>query len=284
MAWNLTATVNRYLTESEPEYTKQKKYYEDAHAKERAAMDAVQAASDTSLKQTRDNALRQAYVSRRQNERSMPATLAAQGINGGMAETTASSILRGYQNARNAANSQYSQDKTTLDTNYNANVATLGSKYAQYLADLETRRRDDALAKAQIDYQQYQAAEDLRLQREQLEQERKQQEQALKLEQERWAQELQLARDQFAWEQQQAAQAAAAASGGGSSGGSSSSGGGSSSGSRSSSSGSVSREPVRQDVGNYVPYQSPGYIAQKGELRGPGTWQRLPDGRWKRTA
>ena len=170
----------------EDQYTEKKKNLNDAWDKEQTSLDEQKKAADERNLETRNEALRQAFISRKQNERSMPGLMTAQGLSGGPSETAIASVMRGYQNTRNAANKEYGTNQTTLDTDYSSSNTTLGSKYAQLLNDLQTQRTNDAVTQAQL---QYQAA----LQQEQIEWEKEQ------------------------IRQQQAAQAAAAASGGSSS-------------------------------------------------------------------
>lgn len=66
---------------------------------------AMQSAYDRSATQVNDaakNALREAYINRMQTQRTMPQQLAALGIHGGMAETTAARLNNNYADNRNA--------------------------------------------------------------------------------------------------------------------------------------------------------------------------------------
>jgi hypothetical protein len=137
----------------EDQYNTQKQALEDEQAKEKAVLDEQKRVADTRLLDTRNEALRQAYISRMQNQRDMPGLMAAQGLSGGASETAIASIMRGYQNSRNAANKEYGTNQTTLDTDYNANSSTLGTKYTQLLNDLQNQRNNDAIAQAQLQYQ-----------------------------------------------------------------------------------------------------------------------------------
>ncbi|BDF57514.1 hypothetical protein CE91St36_03310 [Christensenellaceae bacterium] len=152
MAVNWEDIFNQKWAEGQSGYEEQKKAYEDAHRGEQAAIDAQLKASTDKIAQTRDEALRQAYISKRQNEKTMPSLLAANGMTGGANETSVASLLRNYQNARNAANNSYASSEKDLRTNYDTNTATLGSRYANLLAQLQQKRRDDAIAQAQFAY------------------------------------------------------------------------------------------------------------------------------------
>jgi hypothetical protein len=66
---------------------------------------AMQSAYDRSATKVNDaakNALREAYINRMQTQRTMPQQLAALGIHGGMAETTAARLNNNYADNRNA--------------------------------------------------------------------------------------------------------------------------------------------------------------------------------------
>lgn len=159
-------------------YGDQEKYINDAQTKEQGALDTQRAEGIKNLTNTRDQNLQQAYITRRQTERDMPGLLAAQGLKGGATETAVSSILRNYQNTRNAANNRFSQDQSALDTTYATNKAELGSKYANMLAELQQTRRNEAYQQAQFAYQAAQAEEAARLERERFEWEKQQAEEA----------------------------------------------------------------------------------------------------------
>jgi len=71
-----------------------------------------------------DNALKQAYINRMQNQRTMQQNLAAQGLSGGASETTLGNLLNAYSNSRN-----------NIETNRTSNIADLGNTYANNLAN-----------------------------------------------------------------------------------------------------------------------------------------------------
>ena len=144
MAVDWNAIYEQKWNELAGGYGDQEKYINDAQAKEQGALDTQRAEGIKNLTNTRDQNLQQAYITRRQAERDMPGLLAAQGLKGGATETAVSSILRNYQNTRNAANNRFSQDQSALDTTYATNKAELGSKYANMLAELQQTRRNEA--------------------------------------------------------------------------------------------------------------------------------------------
>lgn len=178
MAVDWNAIYEQKWNELAGGYGDQEKYLSDAQAKEQGALDTQRAEGIKNLTNTRDQNLQQAYITRRQAERDMPGLLAAQGLKGGATETAVSSILRNYQNTRNAANNRFSQDQSALDTTYATNKAELGSKYANMLAELQQTRRNEAYQQAQFAYQAAQAEEAARLERERFEWEKQQAEEA----------------------------------------------------------------------------------------------------------
>ena len=180
MAVNWDEVWQQKWEEGQKGYDEQAQAYNDAKAKEQSALDAQLKASADKIAQTRDSALQQAYITKRQNERTMPSLLAANGMTGGASETSAASLLRNYQNSRNSANSAYASGEKDLRTNYDTNTATLGSKYANLLAELQQKRRDDAIAQAQFAY-------NAQVQKEQQEEEKR-----------RWEAEMDLQKQQLA--------------------------------------------------------------------------------------
>lgn len=212
MAVSWETEFEKQWNEGQAGYDKQAQEYDNAKRQEQAALDAQFKAGTDSLAKTRDNALRGAYISRRQNESSLPSMLSANGISGGATETATASLLRNYQNARNSANSAYSEGESGLRNTYNTNAATLGSKYATMLAELQQKRRDDAIAKAQFAY-------NAAVEKERMEEEQR-----------RWEEEMAFQRKQY----EDRLAASRASSSGGSSGSSSRSSSSSSTGSSSS--------------------------------------------------
>lgn len=111
---------------------------------------------DTQIKKLADQqsqTKQDAYVARRLAEKNMTQFLAAQGINGGMAETTASNIYNDQLKAQNKANSAFSAASTEVGNAYSSNLASLKAKWAQAIGDAETKKREDSFQKAQWAYQ-----------------------------------------------------------------------------------------------------------------------------------
>lgn len=228
--WNTIYTQK--WNDSQKDYSEAEAAYKKAQADEQKALDQSLAAGRTQLANTRDEALRQSYITKRQNEREMPALLKANGINGGASETSAASLLRNYQNSRNSANNSYTQGDTDLTNNYNQNTAALGSRYNTLLAELLQKRKDDTWNQTQFAYNAAQQEEEIARQKAQQEEEKRRWEIQLQLDRDKLAEETRRWEAEMEFQRQQAAAAAAASSGGGYSGGGGYySGGGSGSGS-----------------------------------------------------
>lgn len=145
------------LTETyKPDYEK----IEAQKAAEQKALDTERNRQQGILDKNLWNANQQAYITRMQAQRDMPAQLAAQGIRGGATETTLNNLYNNYLNARNTAKASYDDSTGALSSNYNTNLASLGSKYAQMMAQLDSEKRTQALTLAQQKYQQALAEEE----------------------------------------------------------------------------------------------------------------------------
>lgn len=96
----------------------------------------------------REQAMRDAYVSQQKAMRDMPVTLAAQGIRGGMTESTYGNLLKTYQNSRNAATTSYNQQYGDLTQNYQNNMTELENAYRKNISDIKAAQNADAWARA----------------------------------------------------------------------------------------------------------------------------------------
>jgi hypothetical protein len=102
---------------------------------------------------TDDNAakLRELYVNKMLNARDMAQLMTAQGLTGGMTETTNANMLNNYMNNRNKENNVFKRALADLLAghesnmaealaNYNDHVANARNNYANYLSQLEMNR------------------------------------------------------------------------------------------------------------------------------------------------
>lgn len=141
------------FNESSRGYEEQKKQYEDAMAAEQAALQKRYDTAKANAKDDLEKANQQAYIARVMAEKNMPQRLAAQGITGGMTETTASNIFRNYLNSRNAANTAYTKAAADLESGYMSDRTNIQSGWTQKMADLNAQRQAQALEQAKLAYQ-----------------------------------------------------------------------------------------------------------------------------------
>lgn len=156
------------------------------------ALDTAKAAEEQKLGQTRDETLRQAYVTREMNKKDLPAIMANMGLTGGITETAGNDLLRDYRNSSNSANKSYNASATDLANAYGVNVANLTSRYGERLLEALQNRTNTATNSANIRAQIQQAEEQAAEARRQFDEEQK------------------LIKEQWEWQKAQAAAAAAA--------------------------------------------------------------------------
>lgn len=131
----------------------QRRQYESAMQAEELALQQNKNTAVANAGKDFENASQQAYITRTMAEKNMPQRLAAQGITGGMAETTNANIFRDFLNSKNAANTAYSKAKTELENNYMNSSAGIRSSWTQKMADLDAQQRSQALEQARFAYQ-----------------------------------------------------------------------------------------------------------------------------------
>ena len=104
-------------------------------AQERARREALGYAQ-SSVSQNSDEALRQAYIQSRIAQRDMPQQLAAQGISGGLSESTLASLQNQYGENRNELEQARQQALAQLASEYAAGAATDASTYNTQIANI----------------------------------------------------------------------------------------------------------------------------------------------------
>lgn len=104
-------------------------------AQERARREALGYAQ-SSVNQNSDEALRQAYIQSRKAQRDMPQQLAAQGISGGLSESTAASLQNQYGENRNELEQARQQALAQLASEYASGAATDASTYNTQIANI----------------------------------------------------------------------------------------------------------------------------------------------------
>lgn len=85
--------------------------------------------------QTRDAALRQAYINKMQSQQNLNKSLTQQGIRGGATETSNLRLATAYGNQRAAANSDYANSVTSINRGIDQNIA-------DYTSDMQSRAEE----------------------------------------------------------------------------------------------------------------------------------------------
>lgn len=122
-------------------------------AQERARREALGYAQ-SSVNQNSDEALRQAYIQSRMAQRDMPQQLAAQGISGGLSESTAASLQNQYGENRNELEMARQQALAQLASEYAAGAATDASTYNTQIANILGQQAQQNAALQQWGYEQ----------------------------------------------------------------------------------------------------------------------------------
>lgn len=86
------------------------------------------------VNQDADRSLQEAYISRMQAQRTLPQMLSAQGITGGLSETTAAGLLNNYGNSRNSIETGRAQNLASLLNTYQTGKAEAEQNYNTLLA------------------------------------------------------------------------------------------------------------------------------------------------------
>lgn len=114
----------------------------------------------TKIAAERENRLRQAYAVRRNAEKDLRTSLRAQGAEQGAAESTLADLYREYRKERSAAHADHDASVSELYRGYRSNLTDLSAKYAQLIAELSQKRREQALKQAQFAYQSLRAEQE----------------------------------------------------------------------------------------------------------------------------
>lgn len=102
--------------------------------------------SKTNVNNQADQALKEAYINKMLSQRNLAQNMAAQGISGGLSETTQAGLMNNYGNARNNIETVRGSDLTSLENTYQNNLASALQKYNGQLAE-------DAAQRAQYEIQ-----------------------------------------------------------------------------------------------------------------------------------
>jgi len=101
--------------------------------------------------------LKQAYINKVLQEKNLDQSLAAQGLSGGATETTKASMSNNYGNARNEINRTTNNNLSTLEGEYNQNLAQALQAYNTAVANAQLQKAqqemeiENALVNGQLD-------------------------------------------------------------------------------------------------------------------------------------
>lgn len=87
-----------------------------------------------------ENSLREAYINSMLQKKDLRQRMAAQGLNGGMTETTMSSLSNNYSNARNNIDTTRNKSLADLSQTYNNNVAEAQRQYNSAVQNLAMQK------------------------------------------------------------------------------------------------------------------------------------------------
>ncbi len=98
------------------------------------------------VNQDADRSLQEAYLARMQAQRTLPQLLSAQGITGGLSETTAAGLLNNYGNSRNNIETGRAQNLASLLNTYQTGKAEAEREYNTLLAQAYDQLQQDQAA------------------------------------------------------------------------------------------------------------------------------------------
>lgn len=93
-----------------------------------------------------EQALREAYITKMQNQRDLNQRLAAQGLNGGATETTMARLANQYGNSRTDVNNTRNRSLAGINQTYAEQLASALQAYNQAMANLEMQRLNAELS------------------------------------------------------------------------------------------------------------------------------------------
>lgn len=96
--------------------------------------------SQQSINDDAAKSLKEAYINKMLSQRNMAQNLAAQGLGGGMSETSQASLLNNYGSSRNNINTTAAKSLSDLQQEYNTNVAKAQQQYNSALSDLAAQK------------------------------------------------------------------------------------------------------------------------------------------------
>ena len=94
--------------------------------------------------------MQELYIINEQNKRTLPQQLAAQGMHGGLTESSMVDLANAYQKSRNQQNQTYQDALADLSLDYNKNRNTINAQIAA--AQAQAQAQLEAQAQAQPEW------------------------------------------------------------------------------------------------------------------------------------
>ena len=130
------------ITYVAPEYDEKKyrqgidtSFYNNAINNYKAQAEKQRATELGEAQKNQQSALKQAYISRLQNQKNLNQNLAQSGIRGGATETSNLNLMNQYATARQAANTDYANSVNQINQNIDRNIF-------DYQSDMESRAEE----------------------------------------------------------------------------------------------------------------------------------------------
>ncbi len=136
---------NKYITDLGSNYNKSVENHNNMKAGDIASLTQARDYQQGLLNNLNAEAQKAAYIQKRQNEKSLPLIMAAQGFTGGMTESAATELMSAYQNARIKNDGELSKNTAALGQTYNTNVSDANKYYASILSQLENAYNKDKM-------------------------------------------------------------------------------------------------------------------------------------------
>ena len=134
----LQDSLNQSIAARQAAYDKSEQTYKaNLDASLKSLLDAYNFGSGQ-VNNTADRSLQEAYLTRMQNQRTLPQLLSAQGITGGLTETTNANLLNSYGNNRNNIETDRADNLASLLNTYQTNKAQAEQDYNTKLAEAYT--------------------------------------------------------------------------------------------------------------------------------------------------
>lgn len=131
----LENSLNQSISARQAAYDKSKQAYEaNRDAALKSLLDAYNFGSGQ-VNDTADRSLQEAYLTRMQNQRTLPQMLSAQGITGGLSETTNANLLNSYGNNRNNIEVDRADNLASLLNTYQTGKAQTEQDFNTKLAE-----------------------------------------------------------------------------------------------------------------------------------------------------